>query len=207
MPAGLNKRVENGKKTAARLIKTARGVFSAEGYARASTEKVVGLAGVTRGALYHHFSGKKDLFHAVFENALADVEQRIVNVFSQEGPTWERFLAANYEFLKVCRDPEIQQIVFVDAPSVLGWDTWIQVDGKYTTRLLKEILTWMIKKRIIRPFPIDALAHSISGAANESALWIAQSEEPEKALQEAKDTMEALLNSLLIEDDGLEKSR
>lgn len=193
-----NKKIEGGKKTVTKLIGISRKIFSEQGYAHASTENIVRLAGVTRGALYHHFSGKKDLFLAVFEDALTDVVNRIKKTFARPGPLWERFLKANYTFLRVCKEPEIQQIVFIDAPSVLGWDVWLQIDEKHTMKLLKDILSRLVEEKIIQPLPVDALAHSISGAANESALWIAQSNDPDQALEEANRIMGTLLNALLM---------
>jgi len=190
-----NKKIESGKKTLAKLIRVSRKVFGEQGYTPVSLKNIASLAGVTKGALYHHFSGKKDLFLAVFEDTYSDILDHIKKAFARPGPLWQKFLRANYTFLRVCKEPEIQQIIFIDAPSVLGWDVWKQ---KKDTKLLKEILAILIEKKIIQPLPIDALAHSISGAANECAIWIALSDDPNKALREAKRTIKIFLNALLL---------
>ena len=195
-----NKKIEQGEKTTANLVKTARRLFSQKGYANTSTEEIVRLAGVTRGALYHHFNGKKGLFMAVFDDAQIDIANRLLKVLNKLGDPWERFIAANYTFLKACMDPEIQQIVAIDAPAILGWQEWRRIDAIRTTRLLKDVLLNLISDGIIKPLPIEALVHFIGGAANELAIWIAQSKDPLKALEEACSTMETVLSSSLIRD-------
>jgi len=195
-----SKKIEQGKKTNANLVKIARRLFSQKGYANTSTEEIVQVAGVTRGALYHHFNGKKGLFLAAFDDAQIDIENSLIKVLNKPGDPWERFLTANYTFLKACMHPEIQQIVAIDAPAILGWHEWRRIDAIRTTRLLKNVLLDLINKGIIKPLPIEALVHFIGGAANELAIWIAQSKEPKKALEEASLTMKTVLSSSLIRD-------
>lgn len=187
---------QRSQKTSAQLIDIAKHLFSTRGYADTSLEEIVRQAGLTRGALYHHFDGKKGVFFAVFENALAEIANRLLEVEKNKWSTWDTFMACTYEFFKACMDSDLQRIVLIDAPAVLGWDVWRRVDQAKTFDILKSHLAELLENDIIKPIPIEPLAHFISGAANESVLWIAGSENPEKAFDETWSAMEAFLNTL-----------
>src|SRR2546423_14950594 len=119
-----NRRVEQGMATGAHLVGTARELFAARGYADVATEEIVRAAGVTRGALYHHFRGKEDLFRAVFEEVERDLTERIAQVAFAEQDPWKLIRAGAAAFLDACLEPEAQRIALMDAPSVLGWEEW-----------------------------------------------------------------------------------
>jgi AcrR family transcriptional regulator len=189
-------KIVQGEATAQKLVVVARQLFSERGYANVSTEEIVRTAEVTRGALYHHFSGKSDLFLAVFEAVQREITARIEQAATATPKPWPGFLAGCHAFLETCLDPHIQQIVFIDAPAVLGWDLWRHVDATYGLVPLKEGLVILMQAGLIKPQPLDALAHLLSGAMNEAALWITQSPNPPEALEEAVTTLEALLNGL-----------
>lgn len=194
----VNARVEHGKETTQKLINTARQVFSKCGYGRASTEEIVNLAGVTRGALYHHFENKKGLFEAVLDDAQKDIASRIMHAVERESNLWDQFVAGCRAFLESCIDPSLQQIVVIDGPAVVGWEIWRRIDSVHGLNLLKDGLRELVKAGIIKPLPIDPIAHLLSGAMNEAALWIAQSKEPKKALSEVMNSLEILLKSLKV---------
>ncbi|NJN97053.1 MAG: TetR/AcrR family transcriptional regulator, partial [Anaerolineales bacterium] len=170
------------------------------GYHDVSTEELVHTAQVTRGALYHHFSGKSDLFLAVFEAVQREISQRIEQSAEAAPDGWDAFLAGCRAFLETCLDPQIQRIVFIDAPAVLGWDLWRRVDTTYGLNSLKAGLADLINAGLIKPQPLDALAHLLSGAMNEAALWITHAESPSQALEEAMTTLEILLQGLRTEE-------
>jgi AcrR family transcriptional regulator len=193
-----NLKVENGKKTAATLVKVAKHFFSEKGYVNTPMEEIVKEAGLTRGALYHHFGGKKGLFQAVFEDALDEINERIEKALDQSTNTWQSFISTTNTFLRACSEPEMQQIVLLDAPSILGWEVWRRVDEERTMVPLKNILTRLIEEGVIKPLPIEALSHIIGGATSEIVLWIAHSENPQKAMTEGYATLEVLYNSLRI---------
>jgi AcrR family transcriptional regulator len=192
----VDKRVENGRKTTIKLLKIARRMFSKQGYGDTSMEEIVQKAHVTRGALYHHFSGKKGLFLRVFEDALTDVVKRVEKPQGENLDTWEELLLSTHAYLKACIDPELQQIILIDAPAILGWDVWRRVDEEKSLHILKGLLTKLMDEEVIESMPVDALAHIISGAVNESVLWIAQSQDPEQALEEVWSTMKSMMNCL-----------
>lgn len=195
----VNKRVENGRKTTTNLKRIARRMFSKRGYGNTSMEEIVQKAGVTRGALYHHFSGKKELFLRVFEDALDDVAKCVEKPPGKARNTWEKLLAATYAYLIACVDPKLQQIILIDAPAILGWEVWRRVDEERSMHILKGLLTKLMDEGVIESMPLDALAHVISGAVNESVLWVAQSPNSQKALDEVWSTLRSLLNFMRIQ--------
>ena len=187
--------------TIARLIKVSTREFSQKGYAAASTEEIVRLAGVTRGALYHHFKNKQDLFLAVFKEAQREIGRRIEAQTEAESDLWRQLILGCRAFLEACSDPVLQQIVVIDAPSVLNWSDYREVDATLPgsgLSLLKECLMELIQNGVIRPLPVEALAHLLSGAMDEAAVWIAQSPNSKKALKESQSTLETLLTSLRL---------
>ena len=195
-----NIKVESGKQTAANLIKNARKIFTEQGYKNASMEVVVHMTGVTRGALYHHFSGKQGLFFAVFEDALNEITVLCEDAMRSSNDPWEKLIVTTRAFFKACMDPELQQIVLIDAPATLGWSVWRQSDEKKTMVILKDILSELIAKRMIKPLPLDALAHIIWGATSELVLWIAHSHNPESTYEKGFDTVIEIFESLKIPD-------
>ena len=194
-------KAEQSKTTIGKLIAIATREFSQKGYAAASTEEIVRLAGVTRGALYHHFKNKQDLFRAVFKEAQREIGRRIEAQAEVESDLWRQLITGCHAFLEASSDPVLQQIVVIDAPSVLDWRVYREIDATMPgsgLALLKECLTELKQAKIIRPLPVDALAHLLSGAMDEAALWIAQSPDSKKAQKEAQHTLETLLTSLRL---------
>lgn len=189
-------KIESGKNTAAHLVAIARKFFRTRGYSNTALEDIVQEAGVTRGALYHHFGGKKGLFVAVFDDVQADIANRLIEVDKSDLSIWDRFISCNRVFIEACLDSELQKIVLIDAPAVLGWDTWRKIDEEKTLGILRSHLKELIDKGIIKPLPIEPLTHAISGANNEVLLWIAESPDPKKAFKEAWSAINALLLSL-----------
>jgi len=191
-------KIENGQKTAAHLVAIAIKFFRTQGYSKTALEDVVQEAGVTRGALYHHFDGKKGLFLAVFDDVQAEISNRIMEVDKSSVSIWDRFILCTRVFFEACLDSELQQIVLIDAPSVLGWNTWRKLDEEKTFSILRSHLNELIDKGIIKPLPIEPLTHAISGANNETLLWISESDDPKKAFDEAWSTIKEFLESLRI---------
>src|SRR5437870_3125344 len=127
---------ERSEATRARLLAIARKRFGTKGYAATSVEDLVRRAGVTKGAFYHHFDDKKSVFLAVLEDAQQRLAQACVATARGED-AWERALAGCHAFLEACTDPEIQQIILLDGPVVLGWETWREIDSRYSLGALE----------------------------------------------------------------------
>ncbi len=188
--------------TTERLIEVAAEIFTRDGYASAATEEIVHLAGVTRGALYHHFGSKEGLFAAVLADIQRGVAQRIESVTAAYDDIWDQLVAGSIVFLEVSIDPQVQRIMLIDAPAVLGWSLWRELDAQNSMRSLREALSELIKKHQLPQLPLDALTHLLSGAMNEAALWIAQSGNPQVALSEATQSLKYILEALRVKESG-----
>jgi len=191
-----NLKVEQGEQTTRELIEIARQIFSEKGYADTSTTEIVKQAGVTRGALYHHFDGKEGLFRAVFESIQEGIGLAIMTAVEQSDNEWEQLIHGCQTFIAECANPQIQRIVLIDAPSVLGRETWRQVDEATTTRLLAEQLQAMHEAGKIKVRSPQAMAHLLAGAMNEAVLWVVEAEDSEQALKDAQAEIEVLIEGL-----------
>ena len=161
--------------TVAALIAAARELFAEHGYAGVGTEEIVQRAGVTRGALYHHFrGGKLDLFQAVLVEVSAEVVRTVVEVATAQDDPWEELVEGVEAFLDACARPEVQRIMLIDGPSVLGWEVWRAADGDYALSLLESALQGAIDAGRLIPQPARALAHVLLGAIDEAAMVVAR---------------------------------
>lgn len=198
------KRTQTERRAATRgaLIAAARRLFAEQGFARTSTPQIVKEAGVTRGALYHHFADKTDLFKAVYESVEAElVEQIWAAALAQDGPTPQQtallHLRAGAEaFIDACLDPEVHRITLVEAPVVLGWDEWKRLDADYGRGVVRTALQRATDAGALQPLPLDMLAHTVLGALTEAALMVARSEEPTRARDEAIEIIHTLIDGL-----------
>src|SRR5947209_11525934 len=164
---------ERTEATRGALVAAARRLFGARGYAAVGTEEIVAAAGVTRGALYHHFRDKRDLFRAVFvageEELLTGVGQSVVSI---EDP-YDRLSAALDATLDACADPVVARISFLDGPAVLGADEWRAIVEEFSLGLVKLMLEQAMEAGELREAPAEPLAHMVLGALNEAGRLIA----------------------------------
>ncbi len=162
--------------TRAALIKTARKLFADKGFADVSTQAIVAAAGVTRGALYHQFDDKAALFAAVYEDVerdlVADIAEQIMT--AQPLDPLEAMRVGARLFLDRCAAPDVQQIVLIDAPAVLGWDRWREVGVKYGLGVIEGMLAHAIAEGAIPDQPVRATAHVLLGALDEAALFVSR---------------------------------
>jgi AcrR family transcriptional regulator len=182
--------------TTRRLIDVARELFARDGYARVGTAEIVRRAGVTRGALYHHFGSKEALFAAVLDDVQRDVAARVAAAAEGETDPWEQLRAGSHAFLEAALDPEIGRIALIDAPAVLGWDAWRRSDAEHSFRLLRSALEALVSFGAIDVASPEAAAHLLSGAMNEAALWVARADPVPPALAAATDALDRLLEGL-----------
>lgn len=183
--------------TTAALLTAARGLFAERGYAGVGTEEIVQRAGVTRGALYHHFrGGKEDLFRAVLVEVSAETTQRVIKAASAIEDPWETLVAGADAFLDACATPEVQRIMLVDGPAVLGWDVWRAADKDYALGLLEQAVQRAIDAGRIIDQPARALAHVLIGALDEAAMVAARAGDPVAARAEMGQTVRRLLEGL-----------
>jgi len=190
--------------TRGRLLASARRLFTERGFGGVSAEELVRDAGLTRGALYHHFGGKGvlggkvGLFGALYEEVQREVAVRIREAAEEQGDSWPALRAGCHAFLDACVDPTVRRVVLLDAPAVVGWEHWREVDARHGLGLLKEGLREAMEEGAIRDGPVELVAHLLLGAMNEAAMWIARSAEPKTALRQAGESLDELLEGLHI---------
>ncbi|MGH9135940.1 MAG: TetR/AcrR family transcriptional regulator [Acidimicrobiales bacterium] len=181
----LSKKVEQGKATRRLLLDTARQLFAARGYDDVSADELVRAAGVTKGALYHHFRGKAAVFEAVYEEVLAEFDEEISEAgsraFKRTGEPWAALQAGLRRFLDLCIEPRVMRIVLIEAPAALGWPRWEQLDTRFSVRQLGGILERLMASGDIERQPVEPLAGVLVGALNQAGRLIARSPDPKAA--------------------------
>jgi AcrR family transcriptional regulator len=180
------------------LIGAARPLFAEHGFSEVALETIVRAAGVTRGALYHHFADKTELFAAVFERVEGEVAARMGEAISAAGQTdpLEVMKLGAAFWLDACSDPEVQRIVMVDAPAVLGSSRWSEIGNRYNIGLVRALLTSAIETGRIPAQPVEATALTMLGAMREATLYIARAEQHDQARQDAGAVMNRLIDAL-----------
>jgi AcrR family transcriptional regulator len=183
--------------TRQKLVTAARGLFGARGYASVGTEEIVRAAGVTRGALYHQFRGKADLFAAVAEEVEAEVTDRIAAGAADAGADpLEALRRGARLFLDACAEPEVERIIMLDAPAVLGWAGWRDLAARYGLGLVQVGLRAAMDAGAIAAQPVVPLAHVLIGALDACALYVAQAEDPPAAREECAAIVDRILDGL-----------
>ena len=178
------------------LVGAALELFTERGYSEVGTEEVVRRAKVTRGALYHHFEDKRDLFRAVHERVEVDLVERIGARMAGVSDPWEVMVTGTRAFLDACDEPAVKQIALVDAPAVLGWREWREIDERYGLGLMKAALGGAMEAGVVRKAPLDALSHLMLGALAEAAFVIANAKDHAAARKESEAALLALLEGL-----------
>jgi AcrR family transcriptional regulator len=167
---------ERSEATRAALIAAARTLFAERGYTAVSTGEIVDRARVTRGALYHHFEDKRALFEAVHEALEAELVARIgEGLAGDEAPkrAFDLLVAGTDLFLDACEEPAFARVALQEAPSVLGWQRWREIDAKYSMALITGVLGQGMEAGELRTQPVEPLAHLLLGALGEAGLLIA----------------------------------
>ena len=177
--AGRRTQGERTAQTRTALITAARRLFGAEGFAEVGAERIAREEGMTRGALYHQFADKADLFAAVLDQVEAEIAQRVAGAVAGFDPadTAGLLLAGAEAWLDASTEPDLQRIVLLDGPSVLGWDRWREICLRHTVGLIAALLQDGIDRGSLPPQPVRALTHVLVGAVDEAALYIAQADD------------------------------
>jgi AcrR family transcriptional regulator len=192
-----NRRVQKGEATRLHVVAVATELFSRDGFEATTIEAVLTAAGISKGALYHHFAGKDDLFEAVFVTIETDVIAR-VGAAAQGETTAAGALAAGCKaWLRLAGDPVVRRIVLIDAPAALGWHRWRELDEIYPLGLLRLGVGQLASEAGMAEDLVDGFAHVLLAAANELALLVAAAPDIEAALERANRTIDLLLGGLL----------
>jgi AcrR family transcriptional regulator len=191
-------KAEQSEITRQALIDAARRLFAERGFADTPTEAIVQAAGVTRGALYHHFEDKTELFAAVFER----IEQEVVARLADRAPTSADPLTVLQRgieiFLDECLDPAIRRIALIEAPGVLGWERWRAIEQTYGLGLARFSLQAAMDAGVVRRLPVEPLSYVLFGGLLEAGLWLAAAEDRKAARKEISRALAALLEGLRV---------
>jgi AcrR family transcriptional regulator len=189
-------KAEQSEVTRTALVDAAEALFAERGFAETGTEAVVRTAGVTRGALYHHFTDKADLFRAVYERLeqrlLAQVEEAVAGL-TDPFAVLRRGADA---FLDACLVPAVQRIALLEGPAVLGWQTWREIDMAYGLGMVTAALEMAMQAGLIREAPVEPLAHILLGGLNEGAMLMAAAPDPDAARQRTGEALRAVIEGL-----------
>ena len=193
-------KAEQFQKTQRILLKTARELFTQNGYANTSTEEIVRRSGVTRGALYYHYRDKADIFAAVFEEVRAD-SARLIRGKMEEAEDvgadlWQQVIVGCHAFIESALTPSMQRIVHTDGPSVLDWPV-VQKSGPGLA-LLRKILGQLMDEGLIEKMPINPLAYVLWGTFFEAGVYVANADDISAAREEAAELLVRLLAGLRV---------
>jgi AcrR family transcriptional regulator len=190
--------------TRAALVAAARALFAEHGYAEVGTERIAEVAGVTRGALYHQFADKADLFAAVLEAVETDLTARLVEAVGAAGSDdpLTILLTGADAWLDASAEPEVRRIALVDGPAVLGYERWRAVGLRHGLGLVTALLTELMDAGAVPAQPIEPLAHVLIGALDEAALFVALSADPVRARCEVSPVLHRLVAAIVDPSAG-----
>ena len=190
------RRSARGDATKAALIAAARELFVSKGYFATGTEEIVAKADVgTRGALYHHFADKQDLFRSVFHQVQADLAA--ATTVNERDDALDLLTAALQQFLDAsANNLDVQQVLLIDGPAALGWEQWRNLEAEYGLGAITAMLDAAVAQHVITSQPIGPLAHMLLAAVDEAALYIANSPNRHEAHDQARQALARLLAGL-----------
>jgi AcrR family transcriptional regulator len=190
-----DKRVLQGQSTREALLRAARELFGTQGFAATSTEEIVAVAGMTKGALYHHFADKDTLFRVVFEQVEHEVSDAAVAEFMRPD-SWQALIGGCDSWIDAHVDPAVRQIALVDARGVLGWEAARAIETRFSTVALRGALRKAMQAGVLRRQPLRPLSLMLTGALSEACLYVAQADDPQAARAEIRDLVSGLLSGL-----------
>ncbi|OIN78718.1 TetR/AcrR family transcriptional regulator [Mycobacterium malmoense] len=197
----IKRRTQEERSAATRdaLISAARKLWGARGYAEVGTPEIATAAGVTRGAMYHQFTDKAALFGEVVEAVEQDVMARMATFVAESGARTpaDAIRAAVDAWLEASGDPEVRQLILLDAPSVLGWAAFRDVAQRYSLGMTEQLLTDAIRAGQLADQPVRPLAHVLIGALDEAAMAIAMADDPKRARRETGEVLHRLIDAML----------
>lgn len=184
---------ERSESTSGQIIEAARQLFTDPGYADASIDGIVRAAGMTKGALYHHFDTKADLFRAVFESEEGRLAARLSAAARRQRDPWSQLRAGCRAFLEACLDPSVRRIKMLDGPAVLGWDEVREIEAQHTIAMLRDGIAAAISAGLMVPGHVEARTNLLVGALCDGGMWVARSTSPQPAVRVATEEVELLL--------------
>jgi len=192
-------RVRQAEATRSLLIEVARQNFTEHGYAATSIDDIIRQAGVARGGLYHHFSGKEALFRAVYETVEGEVISRVMEAAQSQPSPWDAVRAGLSAFLDACLEPSFRRIVVLDSISVLQSQILEVGIDPHELPMLRNVLTPLLATASFGGMAIDALTYVALGGLYGASLYIARASDPRTARAEVDLVLDTLVNGLLGE--------
>jgi AcrR family transcriptional regulator len=198
--SGPGRRAAQGRATRDHLVEVARRLFAEQGYEDTSIEDVLTAAGVSRGALYHHFAGKEALFEATLEQVEASVMAGMQDLVMGAPTAVAALRAIALRWIGAAGDPAISRIMLIDAPAVLGWERW-RLSGGRAIVAMRAMLQAVADEGHLAPGLVNAFAHMLMASLDEIALMIAQAgdaDDKAAAMAEGRTAVEELLRRLIV---------
>lgn len=197
------KRLEKMEENRTKLIAAARKAFAEKGYANASMDDLTADAGLTRGALYHNFGDKRGLLAAVVDQLDGEMAARAREIGAKrasksEGDIWQALLAEGAAYIEMALDPEIQRIVLLDGPAVLGDPSKWPSQNSCLAETRKGVRS-LVEFGVMKPVDIEAASRLLNGAALNAALWVAASDNPAEVLPKAIEAFSLMASGLKVE--------
>ena len=189
-------RAERGEATRAALIAAARELFSERGYAAVGTNEVVRRAGVTRGAMYHHFPDKRELFRAAYEQTEKELVEALAARISTIEDPWEAMVTGMRSFFDIASDPKLMRMGLIDGPAVLGWEAWREIGNRYGLGVTSAGLQRAMDAGVLRPADVDLLSHMLLAALGEAGMLLAGADDPRAERERVEATILTMLEGL-----------
>jgi AcrR family transcriptional regulator len=193
----VNRRIAQGEATRRQLVEVATRLFAEQGYDDTSITQVLREAGVSRGSLYHHYDSKDRLFEAVVEHVEQGVVTQLMGVVARHREPVRILRAGCARWIALAEDPAVRQIILTDAPAVLGWQRWREIDEQYGFGLLKHGVQAVADAGRLAVADVDVVAHVLLGAVNEAALLVARAETAVAARRQATNAVDRLIDGFL----------
>ena len=192
-----NKNVERGLATRAHLIKVATRLFAEHGYEATSIDAVLASSGASRGSLYHHFAGKEQLFWAVLEHVGARAAAQVAEAVRAASDPVAAMRITCLTWIRLACDPTLRQIGLIDAPAVIGWERWRELDEQGNLGVIRAGLAYAAAAGRIDPRHVDTFAHIVLAAANETIMMVVRADDPAAALGTEEGAFTGFLDRLL----------
>ena len=191
-----SRRVDYTESTREVLVDSALDLFTKRGYAGTSLDAIVKRARVTKGALYHHFSGKQALFEAAFDLVETAAMDRLTAAMDGDGSAWDRAMAGIQAYVRVCLDPSYQRIVIHEAPVVMGWERWREAEEHFSYGLVRSTVEALVEAGEIERLPVEVTARILFGALSAGAETIASANDPKATAADVTRTIVAVMTGM-----------
>lgn len=195
-----SRRLEYSESTRQALVDSAVELFTKRGYAGTSLDEVAKRARLTKGALYHHFSGKQALFEAAFDAVENEFVSKLTEIVSAPGDPWATAIAGLRAYVRVCLEPSYQRIVVHEAPVVMGWERWREAEEHFSYGLLRSTIEVLVESGELEQLPVETMTRLLFGALSAGASSIAGASDPRKASAEVERTIVRVVEGLRVRE-------